>query len=203
MTPSRLVMPVLVWACFFAAAAAQGDEEYDRPGIYLGAAGAYAFENFENGGSGVRARNELGYSLRAGYRALSFLALEAQFEHLPKFEFDVPNDTFGSDDADLEVFTLTGNLKFVYPSGPLQPYALGGFGLMIADQGGALAGDKGGCDRTCSDEQRDFVTRFGGGLDLYFSENLVGTLEGTYVLPFDKVSGLDYVSFTWGFRYRF
>ena len=192
MTPSRLVMPVLVWACFFAAATAQGDEEYARPGIYLGAAGAYAFENFENGGSGIRARNELGYSLRAGYRALSFLALEAQFEHLPKFEFDVPNDSFGSDDADLEVFTLTGNLKLVYPSGPLQPYALGGLGLLIADPGGALSR---------SDE--DLVTRFGGGLDLYFSENLVGTLEGTYVLPFDKVNGLDYVSFTWGFQYRF
>ncbi len=192
MTAPRLVMPVLVWACLFAAAAAQGDEEYDRTGIYLGAAGAYAFENFQNGGSGVSARDELGYNLRAGYRALSFLAVEAQFEHLPKFDFDVPNDSFGSDDADLEVFTLTGNLKLVYPSGPLQPYALGGFGLLIADQGGALSR---------SDE--DLVTRFGGGLDLYFSENLVGTLEGTYVLPFDEVNGLDYVSFTWGFQYRF
>ncbi len=192
MTPSRLVMPVLIWACFFAAAAAQGDEEYDRAGLYVGAAGAYAFENFQNGGSGVDARNELGYSVRAGYRALSFLAVEAQFEHLPKFEFDVPNDAFGSDDADLEVLTLTGNLKFIYPSGPLQPYALGGFGFLFADQGGALSGSA-----------EDYVTRFGGGLDLYFSENIVGTLEGTYVLPFDKVSGLDYVSFTWGFRYRF
>ena len=77
MTPSRLVMPALVWACFFAAAAAQGEEEYDRTGIYIGAAGAYAFENFENGSSGVRARNELGYNVRAGYRAHSFVAVES------------------------------------------------------------------------------------------------------------------------------
>ena len=47
------------------------------------------------------------------------------------------------------------------------------------------------------------VTRFGGGLDMYFTDNIVGTLEGTYVLLFDKVNGLDYVSFTWGFQYRF
>jgi hypothetical protein len=192
MTPSRLVIPTLIWACFFAAAAAQGDEEYDRTGIYIGAAGAYAFENFENGSSGVRARNELGYNVRAGYRAHSFVAVEVQFEHLPKFEFDVPNDTFGFDDADLELLTLTGNLKLIYPSGPLQPYALGGFGYMFADQGGARSGNS-----------ADYVTRFGGGRDLYFSDNIVGTLEGTYVLPLDEVNGLDYVSFTWGFQYRF
>ena len=76
--------------------------------------------------------------------------------------------------------------------GPIQPYALGGVGLLFADLGGAV-----------SDSEEGLVTRFGGGLDLYFSENIVATFEGTYVLPFDDVDRFDYVSFTWGFQYRF
>jgi hypothetical protein len=54
-----------------------------------------------------------------------------------------------------------------------------------------------------SDRETDFAMRFGGGVDLYASENTVLGLGVDFVLPTDKVNGLDYISIGLGFQYRF
>ena len=48
-----------------------------------------------------------------------------------------------------------------------------------------------------------FAARFGGGVDIYLSSNIVFVFEGGYVLPTGDVDGLDYASFAVGFQYRF
>ena len=50
----------------------------------------------------------------------------------------------------------------------------------------------------------EFVMRFGGGLDLYITENLVWNGTVDFVFPFGELKDeLDYVSFSTGLTYRF
>jgi len=48
-----------------------------------------------------------------------------------------------------------------------------------------------------------FAMRFGGGIDLYATANVVVSLEADYVLPFGNLNSLDYISIGWGLQYRF
>jgi len=48
-----------------------------------------------------------------------------------------------------------------------------------------------------------FAMRFGGGIDLYATKNIVVTLETDYVKPFGNLDAFDYVSVGWGVQYRF
>ena len=45
--------------------------------------------------------------------------------------------------------------------------------------------------------------RFGGGIDLYATQNVVVSLEADYVLPVGKLEDLNYITVSWGFQYRF
>jgi hypothetical protein len=49
----------------------------------------------------------------------------------------------------------------------------------------------------------DFAARFGGGVDIYFNPNIAVVIDAGYVLPTGDLDGLDYVSFSVGFQYRF
>ena len=169
------------------AGSASADDEYGRTGAYVGLAGAWAIENFQ-GENPLSFDHAVGLSARVGYRALPYLAGEVQWEHLPEFDSEIQP---GNLDFNLRTHALTGNVKLVYPDGPMQLYALGGFGFLHAD-----------FDQGTSPEL-DMMTRFGGGMDIYFGDHVVGTLEATYVLPFDKVNDLDYISVIWGLAYRF
>lgn len=51
--------------------------------------------------------------------------------------------------------------------------------------------------------QTDFAARFGAGLDIYLTENIVLSAGVDYVLPTGDVNDLDYVSFGGGGQYRF
>jgi hypothetical protein len=54
-----------------------------------------------------------------------------------------------------------------------------------------------------TDTTTDIVMRFGSGLDYYATEQIVLTLGLDYLLPFGELEDLDYVSISWGLRYRF
>ncbi len=62
---------------------------------------------------------------------------------------------------------------------------------------GLLHADSGPVDET------DFAGRVGGGIDIYATENIVVTLDATYVVPTGDVDDLDYLSIGWGVQYRF
>ncbi|MBW1844132.1 MAG: hypothetical protein JRJ05_07305, partial [Deltaproteobacteria bacterium] len=45
--------------------------------------------------------------------------------------------------------------------------------------------------------------RYGAGLDFYLTKNVVMSAEGSYLMPFGKLDGLDYYQFGVGLQYRF
>ena len=100
------------------------------------------------------------------------------------------------DAIELETLTFTGNVKGYLLTGRVQPFLLAGVGLMQVE-----AKDTVGVG--LSIEEEDFAARFGGGVDFYINPNIAVVIDVGYVLPTGDLDGLDYVSFSGGFQYRF
>ena len=88
------------------------------------------------------------------------------------------------------------NSKAYLLTGRIQPFLLVGAGFMHFDAKDAL-------DLNLSVNGDAFAARFGGGLDVYLSPNVVIALDGSYVLPTGDADGLNYVSWSLGLQYRF
>ena len=161
--------------------------DYGRNGVYLGLAGTYAIENFQNTGP-LSIDDGLGINSRLGYRFHPHFSVELAFEWID--EFEIEGTAFR-----VETWILTGNAKLHFLTGPIQPFALAGLGVMRADL-------RGGGSGSITDDE-DFAARFGGGVDLYASEHIVIAVEASYVRPTDDVDDLDYVSLGWGLQCRF
>jgi opacity protein-like surface antigen len=163
---------------------------YDRDGWYLGLGGGAALEMFDDGNAG-----DSGYvQLRAGYHFLRFAALEFQLEYTPKFK----GKSGVFDGVNVATWATWANLKG-YPTAPwtgrFQPFALAGIAWMWERQtGSAING---------SDEHGNFAARFGGGIDLYVTDNIVVTAESAWVLPTGHLSELNQVQIGGALQYRF
>jgi len=181
------------------------DNDYERSGPYIGAAGTWALytsaENrLEEDLPSAKVDNPLGVNGRAGYRMNSFFAAEVEFEWLA--ESNVESSGLGV--AGLDTWSVTANAKgfiltrLMHDLGiaRLQPFALAGVGLMRSK-----IDDK--ADLDLSAKNQDFAVRVGAGLDLYITRNILGSLEVGWVLPTQGLRDLDYVSFSWGLQYRF
>jgi len=161
--------------------------DFARNGVYLGVAGTYAFENFDTPGS-LDADDTLGLNARLGYRLHPYVSAELEFEWLEGFDLNVAG-------AEVEAWALTANAKGHLMTGRIQPFLLVGLGIMQAEIDGAgVFGDP---------KQEGFAARFGGGVDVYATENFVVSVGADYVLPTGDLDGLDYVALQWGFQYRF
>jgi opacity protein-like surface antigen len=97
---------------------------------------------------------------------------------------------------------VTANAKGYLLTGRYQPFLLIGAGAMSAD---IKVRDPVGLSFTAvrSESENVFAMRFGGGIDLYATKNLVVSLEADYVYPFGNLDELEYVTISWGFQYRF
>lgn len=175
------------------ASADDGQPDFARRGFYVGA-GAEGGKFTDLGlGSGVDDEVGAGFNVFAGYRVYKYIATEVEFEMLP--EVDLKADGFGKF-ADIEIWTITGNVKALPLTGRIQPFALVGIGLLH----GKLKDSVGlGLDES----DTGFAARFGGGLDVYVTEHIAVWARSTYVLPAGDVSDVDYVSFGGGLQYRF
>jgi len=150
---------------------------------------------------------------RAGYRCHSYVATELQFERLAIFngslaETDIPmNDKVRNFDLELESLVFTTNAKGYLLTGRYQPYVLGGVGFMRMETKARDATTTPGTIVGYAAQQSDITVkvalRFGAGLDFYVTDNIVATLEGSYLIPTGELSGLDYYSFGLGLQYRF
>lgn len=163
---------------------------YDRDGWYAGIGAGYVIENFQGGSA-----NDTGFvNIRGGYRFLQYGAAEVQLEYTPKFNGQ--SGRYAGTNTGL--FGTWANFKG-YPTapwtGPVQPYAMIGIGWWWARHwGSAVSG---------VEHDGDFVSRFGGGVDFYFTRNVVVTLEGAYVVPTGDLRRLDQVQIGGVFQYRF
>jgi hypothetical protein len=197
----------------------------DRTGFYLGLAGTFAVPTRledslsralpENIGTfyldGVDVSASLGYHARGGYRLHPRLAVEAHFEDLAAFEIVAadgqrPSPEASTDLATLDGWTLTGDLKAFLLTGAVQPFGVVGAGLMRAD---AQRTASGALEEKVAQlvaevpEGEAFTARLGGGVDIYLGSHFVVSIDATYVWPTAPIEDLRYVSFGWGFQYRF
>lgn len=133
-----------------------------------------------------------GFDVYGGYRAHPNLALEAEFEMIPSTDIT----SFGLTVADLETWTVTGNLKAFALTGSIQPFGVVGLGVLHSKLRDSLGAG-------ISESVSGFAVRVGAGVDVYSTENIVFSIRAAYVVYTGGVSGLDYVPFGAGIQYRF
>jgi opacity protein-like surface antigen len=196
------VLAVIGTGLFISAPASSQD--YSRNGIYVGAGilGASYTEIEDELEDGLNALGytvdidmdpAFGFELYGGYRAHPNFAIEAEFEMVPEADIDLSGlGTF----AEVESWALTGNYKWFVLTGRIQPFVLVGIGVLHAKIEDTVG-------LGVSESESEFAARFGGGLDFYFTENIVGSAGVTYLLGTGDLDETDYVSFGGGIQYRF
>jgi hypothetical protein len=141
-------------------------------------------------GPGLDYGTAVGFNLGAGLRVRRHVGLDLALEFIPSFEAR----SFSPADIDTTLITING--RWYLPglglglSDRIQPYALTGAGILIADT-------------RITPLQSDFAARLGGGIDYWLTSALALGLNATYVLTTGDVDGLDYVSLSWGLQYTF
>ncbi len=194
--------------------------DYSRDGIYVGLGGSYGIDTFGDSPGGDISRRlaslgyagtdidldmdgSLGINGQIGYRFHPHFAAEFQVEWLDGFDGDASDSTLASGkfaDFNVDPWAITGSLKAYLLTGRYQPYLSAGAGILTVR---AKLKDKTGLGLSNSERITDATGRFGGGVDIYVTENFLATVGASYVLPNGDVSDFDYVSITWGIAYRF
>ncbi len=157
------------------------------------------FEDLLGSPTSLSTDDSLGISGLLGYRCHRHFSLEAEVEWLDGFDADVSVAPLGKvAKIEIEPLVVTTNVKGYILTGRVQPFLLAGFGVMVADAKLRVSGV--GSD---SNDETDFATRFGGGIDFYATKHVVVGADASYVLPFGDLEDLDYVSIGIGLEYRF
>ena len=182
-------------------------DEFARRGWLIGVAGSYAIETFESDlqdavgfSVDLSVDNSLGFNGRVGYRCHRWLSAEVEVEWLNGFDSDVSVAGIGIARIDFEPVVVTANVKGYILTGRYQPFLLVGGGVMTAE---TKYPDFVPPGVPRSRTENEFAMRFGGGIDLYATKNVVVTVGADYVLPVSSLSDLDYISIGWGIEYRF
>jgi hypothetical protein len=184
--------------------AATAQEDYDRPGPYLGLAGTLAVPaKLENDlekdvqvslpDATLEVDPSLGLNARAGYRFHPRFAAELRYEWLSGYQTKIEGTGGSATVGDLGGWALTGDAKVYLPGDRAQVFFLMGIGAVN------LQSDDLNVDGTV------FATRWGLGLDVYATPHVAFTLDASYVLPVSETGGVraDYLSVGWGLMYRF
>jgi opacity protein-like surface antigen len=193
------------------AGSAVAQDDYARPGPYLGLGGTYAFRwvpgDFDDDlglGATVRADNTGGLNARVGYRVSRWLAGELEYEWLDGFDVEVEG---GGGGFTLRSHAVTANGKLVYPGwGRFQPWMLAGIGVSIYE-----AQDRSGLADGLDSTSVGFGARMGFGLDVYLTESWLVNLGAEGFLDTTQIENsmggdLDqfwYVPIQLGIQYRF
>jgi hypothetical protein len=156
---------------------------------------------------------------RGGYRCHPRYSIGATLEYFGGFDTDWSGATgMGSDDIDMFVGTV--DIKGYLATGRLQPFLLLGGGTMAVQTKvtNPTAVQKSSEVDPPTDpltylpnrgpviqsrSYLDFVFRFGGGIDVYATENVVVNVGATYLLPMGQVKTLDLFTIGGGIEYRF
>jgi len=187
-------------------------------GFYIGAGGSYALESFdvedsddlESMGLKMDFGNSYGLNLKAGYCFSELFALEFNFDYLPSFEWDDRGSYQGfaiAVDSELKLMTymLAGKLSPDFGFKKVKPYILAGIGMMDGDidMSVSASGYGASASTSASESDSDLCSKFGLGMDFYINDNVSLDFEGSYVLGFNDMDGMDYFHFTLGIAYHF
>ena len=193
--------------------------DFSDRGVYLGVTGIYTSSLFQEevlsyGGlpaSVAKVSDSAGVSARLGYRAMSWIALEIQYEWLDTVHF---SNAVQGEFAEYNPQTVTANVKLFLPSGALQPYLLVGAGIVFWELDTLALGSGLGAVPAIHSSGNGFTGRAGLGLNFHLSDHLALNAEAVAVLntttldptetQLDQTLGnLYYFSFGAGLSYRF
>lgn len=189
-----LTTAALLGLALTAAPARAQQDEFNRPGPYLGVGGSYMVSGFQDGDgtASLDFGNTLGWNARGGYRFNEFFAAEGVYEY---------GDDFGAHQmlpgARIRTNAFSINGKLIVPLQRFQPYLMGGVGFLNSDADTRIS---------AFDDDAEgigFAGRFGGGVDLYATENVALYLDAAYTVPTGDVEDLHHFSFGWGAKYAF
>ena len=165
---------------------------YNRPGPYVGVGGSYMVPGFQDGARSADFGDTLGFNVRGGYRLNEYWAFEGLYEY---GDFNAHQVLPGEH---IQTNTFMGGTKLILPLGRFQPYLSGSAGFVNANADKALRRDT-----NWDVDGTNFAGRFGGGVDLFATENVAIFLDASYTMPIHEVSDLYYFSFGWGAKYVF
>ena len=200
-----LLLVLLVGAGSTMPASAQQDDDpetdFVRDGWYLGAQGVWAKEDID-APPGYSASNDLGFNVRGGYRFLRNLATDLEFEYVDSFAVKPRDSSLRT--ASYRTFTLAWNFR-AYPLARLfapdsdwhtvQPYLQAAPAWQWVER-----------RRLPGPDQNDggFAARLGGGIDIYWTDQLLLTTNAVYALATSSdVDDVRFWSVGWGFAWRF
>jgi hypothetical protein len=156
-------------------------EDFGRTGLWIGAQGTYGLENWSIHQD--KATDAYGFDFLLGYRVSEWVGVEIDIGYLNNFTRHSLT-TQG-------VVTSMVKAK-VYPlSGRYQPFISLGIGAFS------------GVGDSNVENQTDWATKTGLGMEIYVTRNWAVNAEATYVWTLGDVRDLDYASFGLGFIYRF
>ena len=206
-------------ATILLASSAAAQNRISYPKSYVQLAGLYGLCSWSGhnapGDCGESFEKSFGFNFRGGVRLNRWIAFEGQVEWASGYDLKSPASVsppvLGLRSATLDSVAYTINARLYLTEGRIQPYAIAGIG----GQNSWLDTNLGNSDTFTS-----FIGRFGGGADLYLTENLALTAEFTYVAATEASatyygpywqdiwttkSGVDpsYMSVSWGLLYSF
>jgi opacity protein-like surface antigen len=167
---------------------AQAEEnDFNRPGAYVGLGGVYSVSAFQGSLKDLFG-NSMGFQARGGYRFDEIFAIEGLYEYIDDFGLDR-----GLGRGSIWTNHASVNGKLILPLDRFQPYLSGGIGFLNAN-----ASPRGG-------DKWAFTGRFSGGTDVAITEHVALFLDAAYLVPAGGgiASDLQYFSFGWGAKYLF
>lgn len=211
----KLIAAIALLGLALSAGGARAEDDFARSGLYggIGAAIGLApgYEDRMEGIFGLQTRvdSPVGASARAGWRALPWLAVEAQFEWLPGFDVKTASgdprfdpELPDSKIVDATTWMFSANAKAFWRSDErFQPFAQVGFGYMRTSN--QVRHTSNGVLYELPLNAGGYATRIGGGIDAYIDRHWLIEIDAAYVIPTGVVSELDYVSIGIGLQYRF
>ena len=191
------------------------EPDYNRLGPYLGLGASYYVENFgsgeyhvENGGPvNVDFEDTWGFNARGGWRFLPWLAAEGVYEYASNFRANLSRATPGRPGggdvgtAKAPSNTFTVNAKGILPLGRVQPYLSGGIGFVNVRIRSISTSQRDFDD--VSRSQTDFAGRVAAGSDVFITEHIGLFVEGSYLMPIDKLQQFNYFGVHFGGKYAF
>lgn len=171
--------------------AAEQEDYVGRPGFFVGLSGAIGgvpdkqVDKTTGVTGGLEARAGYSFGSLFGYDG-ALVAAEVQFDWLDNV-LERPGR------SDVDIWTLTLNAKVYAPAWQNgQVYVLVGPGVTQTD-----------VESSNSQDDIEYATRVGAGVDMWLTRNVVATFELRYVLPVRGLTDLDYLSGGLGLQYRF
>jgi hypothetical protein len=179
--------------------AARAATDYTRPGLYFGLGVSGGLEDFD-GAQGAFG-DSAGFTFRVGYRLAPYFAVEGLYEYMDDFGFAATSLTGRRARVDIRTDTFSLMGKAILPLGFVQPYLSGGVGFLNVNSTVKVRGLR--QELRSRGSASEFAGRVGAGLDLFATPQLGLLLDSGYVLPTDRLSAFNYISFGMGVRYTF